>query len=281
MFLSQRTITHIHDTKAVRLVLEKIPDSWLVRNMEERDYGIDLLLELFEEIHEGLQNPTGQLLLFQIKGKADSWDNSKKENTFYQFPSKTLEYAKLFNIPFFVVEATLNDSQVHFMHLQKYAKIKTLNSTAEKINIDIPTENDLGKERGRDKIKDIAGVYAKEHDLYLIQQKYFNVKAHFETKEAYDKKSLLKEINDLLHSLFKEQYVKSVDEFNNFCEEEDQDPNWSDFHGIQEITELEPNELKNEDWMFLKQFIKYVPSIIWANDGFETEGWSTKYEFPY
>lgn len=281
MFLPQRTITHIHDTKAVRLVLEKIPDSWLVRNMEERDYGIDLLLELFEEIHEGVQKPTGQMLLFQIKGIDDSWDSSKKENTFYQFPSKTLEYAKLFNIPFFVVEATLKDSQVHFMHLQKYAKIKIINSSEEKINITIPTENDLDKNQGKDKIKDIACVYAKEHDLYLIQQKYFNVKTHFETKEWYDKKSLLNEIKDLLHSLLKEQYVKSADDFNNFCEEEDREPYWPDFHGIQEITELEPKELKNEDWNLLKLFIKYIPSIIWINDGFETEGWSTKYEFPY
>ena len=278
MPLPQRTITHIHDTQAVRKVIENLKDSWLVRNMEERDYGIDLLLELFEEADGKIQNPTGKFLLFQIKGRDEKWNCQ----TLYHFPKKTVEYAKLFNIPFFVVFVTLKDSKVHFVHLQKYAKeTDEMKSAGEEINIKIPDENDLASALGKEKIEDIADIYAKEHDIYLIQKKYFELKAHWKTIDGYDRESLLKETKELLMLLGKEEYIKLTDDFNKFCDDENRDNSWPNFNGIREMCELNPTELEENDWNCLKLFVKKIPDIIWACDGAETDFLNSKYSIPY
>lgn len=45
--MTRRTQTHITDTLAIREIMSKLPENWLVRGLEERDYGIDLSIELY------------------------------------------------------------------------------------------------------------------------------------------------------------------------------------------------------------------------------------------
>jgi hypothetical protein len=59
----QRTDTHRIDTDAVRVVRTKLTADWMERSVEDRDYGIDMMLETFDG-----NNPTGILVLLQVKG---------------------------------------------------------------------------------------------------------------------------------------------------------------------------------------------------------------------
>lgn len=58
-----RSSTHITDTRAVRLIMSKLNPNWLLRSLEERDYGIDLSLEKFNG-----DEPTGNYVFIQVKG---------------------------------------------------------------------------------------------------------------------------------------------------------------------------------------------------------------------
>ena len=92
----RRTETHITDTLAVRLIISTLPPNWLVRGLEERDYGVDLSIELFDG-----ENPTGCFSLIQVKGKRKGFKS--KPVKLSKFPTKTLEYATLFPEPFFQI----------------------------------------------------------------------------------------------------------------------------------------------------------------------------------
>lgn len=53
----QRTQTHTIDTKAIRRLITTLSEDWLIRDLSDRDYGIDLKLEYFDGI-----SPTGIII---------------------------------------------------------------------------------------------------------------------------------------------------------------------------------------------------------------------------
>jgi len=109
--LPQRAASHRTDTRALRLIMSQLNEDWVIRNLEERDYGIDLQLELFDG-----DNPTGYMALVQVKGTEKSFS----EELSAKIPVSTLHYAELFNIPFFLFRTSLFDGETEFIWLQKY-----------------------------------------------------------------------------------------------------------------------------------------------------------------
>ncbi|MEX6155850.1 DUF4365 domain-containing protein [Providencia hangzhouensis] len=74
------------------MVNNQIPsDKWVLRSIDERDYGTDFMIEIFEN-----SNPTGDCFFVQSKGTVSSFDKTVK----LSFPVKTIKYALLFNVPF-------------------------------------------------------------------------------------------------------------------------------------------------------------------------------------
>lgn len=136
----QRSPTHRIDTRAVRLLISAMPDDWLVRSLEERDYGIDLQVELFDDA-----SPTGGIALIQVKGTCEKVGGAP---TLSGFPTKTVEYALLFPQPFFVFYVSIPDNKAHFVWLQKYAATELTQTTPnwrnqDSISIHFPEENVL------------------------------------------------------------------------------------------------------------------------------------------
>jgi hypothetical protein len=138
----KRSLTHIIDTKAVRVVITTLDENWLVRGLDERDYGIDLVLERFAG-----EAATGDYCLIQVKGTADSFA-ADREIKIGDFPVKTIQYAKLFNIPFFVFYVSVADEMVYFLWLQKYSETKLKETThnwetQDTVTLYFPEENKL------------------------------------------------------------------------------------------------------------------------------------------
>ena len=152
--LPQRGPTHRIDTKALRQIIAQLSEDWIIRNLEERDYGIDMQLELFDG-----DTPTGYMTLIQVKGseKSLSAENAKLE-------VKTLHYAELFNIPFFLFRTSLADNETEFIWLQKYiaTDLEVLNpkwrTKKKKVVIHVPSENILSK--NKQKFRDIVTAQA-------------------------------------------------------------------------------------------------------------------------
>lgn len=138
----RRIDTHRIDTLAVRLVQSKLPADWIVRTQEDRDYGIDLMVEVFDGEH-----PTGVLILLQVKGHKASFGNP----VVMQVPVKTLLYARMFLAPFFLFNVSLADNVVHYVWLQKYINTKLANDSLRwerqtDVNIHFPKDNVLDTE---------------------------------------------------------------------------------------------------------------------------------------
>jgi hypothetical protein len=180
----RRGHTHVIDTLAIRTILSQIPPNWLVRSLEERDYGIDLTLEIFDG-----ENPTGKIALVQVKGSDSSFNSSVK----LPFPTKTIEYALLFPEPFFVFHTSIPDKETYFVWLQKYVSTKLEKEndrwrSQEKVTIAFPTKNRISienteksSESGKDRIERVMSLYAARSDglEYLAAFEWF--KGHWES----------------------------------------------------------------------------------------------------
>lgn len=111
----------------------------MLRSIDERDYGTDFMIEIFENC-----NPTGDCFFVQSKGTVSSFDETVK----LSFPVKTIKYALLFNVPFFIFYTSIPSSETKYIWLQKYVEIHLNNKNQkwqqqESVTITFPEENDL------------------------------------------------------------------------------------------------------------------------------------------
>ena len=122
-----RNFEHVIDTKAIKKTLTSIPDYWVVRDLSERDYGIDLMMEIFSE--KGVDdndNPkydsTGQVCYLQVKGTSKEIAINDDDTISFTVKKKLLLYVEKFPIPFILVRAFVNShsNNVYFIWLQRY-----------------------------------------------------------------------------------------------------------------------------------------------------------------
>jgi Domain of unknown function (DUF4365) len=161
-----RKQTHVIDTLAIRAIISVLPENWLVRGLEERDYGIDLSIELYDG-----ENPTGCVSLIQVKGTSKSFNEPIK---LYGFPTKTLEYAQLFPESFFIFHTSVSDKKTYFVWAQKYIETRLVKDTPgwadqDSNTIYFPEENVLGSVDGNSKIEKIMRLLsAKKNGLDFL-----------------------------------------------------------------------------------------------------------------
>ena len=165
----KRTLQHKIDTKAIRKIFTQLDENWLVRNLDERDYGIDLTLERFTD-----EDATGDFIFVQVKGTQSEFNTNISLSG---FPTKTIEYSLLFDVPFFVFYTSLKSNQTKFIWLQKYVNLKLENTTTQwqeqdTVTLYFPIANDL--ENNIDKITNIirqekSKKYGVEY-LSLLEQ---------------------------------------------------------------------------------------------------------------
>ena len=117
-----RTQQHRVDTLAMKKVGIALGEDLLIRSMEERDYGVDAMVELFDG------QSVGQMLFLQVKG-TDSEIKPLVSNegvvALGGFPRKTVLYAEQFVYPFIVaytrvLEGATDPSPVYFLWLQRH-----------------------------------------------------------------------------------------------------------------------------------------------------------------
>ncbi|OWV06997.1 MULTISPECIES: DUF4365 domain-containing protein [unclassified Fibrobacter] len=236
--LPQRTAQHISDTKALRLIISKIPDKWIVRNLEERDYGIDLTLELFENdpLNAGKQRPKGQYVLLQVKGAEKKFSPKNGLCKFYSFKTATLGYANLFNIPMFLVYVTHLDQKIHYVWLQKYIE-KRLRGTdwglVEKVNIDVPEENDLCTDNGQNKFEALVEQDYREKEANEVMKKFFFLnQLMYGSFRTLDKKDLMDAWIDFLETALTLQYFDDYDSFTTYADIDDLEKDALDISGL-------------------------------------------------
>ena len=124
-----RTTQHVIDTRTIKQVLNLLPDHWVIRELTERDYGIDLMVEIFEKTGEDkychdIFDSTGAIIHIQVKGTESKLEPTKDGTFSYQMGKSALSYVENFSTPFllFRVDISLSPAKAYFIWLQQYIK---------------------------------------------------------------------------------------------------------------------------------------------------------------
>jgi hypothetical protein len=140
-----RSNSHVIETRTRDLIRTKIDDYYengdaLFRELSERDYGIDAVIELFDNT-----NPTGMIALLQIKGTEKTIVPLKEEKAVScSMSASNFRYALQSNIPVILIYATLSKPKgFYYMRIQDAVNEDLLakSNNQNSITIRIPETN--------------------------------------------------------------------------------------------------------------------------------------------
>lgn len=74
----QRVIQHIMEDESFLIIKSLLPNHWVLREFNNPDYGIDLIIELFDKVDEKISEVLGEYLYVQVKS-VDELEIKSKE----------------------------------------------------------------------------------------------------------------------------------------------------------------------------------------------------------
>lgn len=83
-----RCPNHIRETSSFKVFSKNIPNNWLIREISERDYGIDALIELVNPDRQ----VTGEFISIQLKSKSQVKFDSEGKHRNYSINKSTTNY---------------------------------------------------------------------------------------------------------------------------------------------------------------------------------------------
>lgn len=115
----QRSRSHEIDSRACSIIsMLMLFEGWVIRDLTERDFGIDKIAERFDR-----GDATSELLAIQVKGTEKPIDDS--QDISFQLETKTLLYAEMLAIPFLLFRCSIADSgSCYFVWLQEYIRVR-------------------------------------------------------------------------------------------------------------------------------------------------------------
>lgn len=114
MDFPQRDITHIIERQALEILTQQLPEEWIIREMTERDYGIDLYIEIIKED----KKVTGDLIAIQVKGKKKIEIGADDTFTFYTIKKSTLNYWLHLPVPVFFIVVCIETRQSYWCNVR-------------------------------------------------------------------------------------------------------------------------------------------------------------------
>lgn len=191
-----RTEQHIIDTRSIKRVLSILPDHWVIRELTERDYGIDLLIEIFEKGGKDkngydIYDSTGAIFHAQVKGTSRALNVKEDDNISFSLDKKALFYTERFSTPFllFRVDVSSDSADSYFLWIQRYVR-DVLDSTdpawrtdtQAKISVNIPKHNDISS--NFEKIEKIASRPRLIQETVEFCESYFHLSSQLENAAA-------------------------------------------------------------------------------------------------
>ena len=272
-----RTESHIIDTLAVRKVIAALSANWIIRDITERDYGIDMMVEYFNG-----HQPTGRIAFFQVKGTSKPI-LLQDEQVGFSLHRKTLGYAECFTVPFFLLYCDVNDTAgtVYYVWLQKYI-MTTLHKQSpdwrtakqENYTIYIPARNRLPETQSR--MLEFCQAPQRTTESLQFLGHLYGWKAHYNgLKNGHIKAvtpcvNLLKQMSDLKVALSGEDTHLRFDDL---------------IGGIKALKQLQVKGYKrgSEEYASLIELNHnlelFETGVLWTNfDSWQMEGTG---EFPY
>lgn len=115
--LPQRAENHIRETLGYKVLETNIPSNWIIRDVTERDYGIDCYLELVNSDNR----LTGEIAFVQMKTtECIKWRKSDNGFKFYKVEKSTTNYLRGFKIPTYLFLVDLSSKELFFISVKEY-----------------------------------------------------------------------------------------------------------------------------------------------------------------
>ena len=134
MKLPKRPSAHIKESDSWKILHYSVPSEWIIRDVSERDYGIDCYIEIVSNDNK----VTGDLLSAQLKGTGSlKWKYNKKmerrEATFTGIRIETINYWMNLPVPVFLFVAETSTKNLYFAPIKhqvrnQYSKYLNQNS---------------------------------------------------------------------------------------------------------------------------------------------------------
>ena len=167
--MKNRLSSHFIETKArdsIRCQINSYKDgNALFRELSERDYGVDAVIEVFDN---GV--PTGKFALVQIKGSSKTIQPLKRSNyVSCKISSSNARYAQQNHIPVYLMYISLlKPKSFYFITLQKALTPNHLKKAKKQkeITIHIPIESNT--------MENIESIFQEINDFYSQPQKENN-----------------------------------------------------------------------------------------------------------
>ena len=182
-----RDTNHVSESRSFTLVRNSLPETWILREVTERDYGIDCYVEI---VHDD-KKVAGRLCSLQIKStdSAIDWratepgEPTVRRSTFSGTKTSTVNYWLGLQIPVFLCVADLSVEKVFFVNVKRQAREHfasimrqstfgfELSSLLELSAQNGPVLIEILYEREREHVRFMSGVcdlllhYASYHDL--------------------------------------------------------------------------------------------------------------------
>ena len=115
--LPKRADNHIRESAGSKVLESLIPASWIIREVTERDYGIDCYIEIVNAD----KRLTGEIAFVQMKttDKID-WRIKDKGFKFYKVERSTTNYLIGFKIPTYLFLVDLSTKEMFFLSVKEY-----------------------------------------------------------------------------------------------------------------------------------------------------------------
>ena len=115
MKFPKRPSTHIKESESWKILENSVPSLWIVRDVSERDYGIDCYIELVSNENE----VTGDLFSVQLKGTEKlKWKynrtKARREAKFTGIRIETINYWMNLSVPIFLFVAETSSKNLYF-----------------------------------------------------------------------------------------------------------------------------------------------------------------------
>jgi hypothetical protein len=123
---------HISESISFDALSSNLPNEWIIRELTERDYGIDLYVELVKK--DG--NVTGDLVAFQVKSTKSIKFNKNGEFIFGGIKKSTINYWLGLPVPVFLIVVSLDNKHVYWSSVgnnHREGKFEKINKTASLI----------------------------------------------------------------------------------------------------------------------------------------------------
>lgn len=169
MKFPQRPANHITESASYRVFSNTIPDEWIVRNVTERDYGIDCYIEISEN---GFM--TGKLLSVQIKGSADIIPRNGN-TVYYGVSSSEFNYWYSLPVPVLFVYVDLSTDEVFYCNIKQYVRSHYDFFTEQQLkNITIPNSDKLRKDTSEQLIMHLYTQETGRLEYEILLSKLFS-----------------------------------------------------------------------------------------------------------